>query len=260
MLGTMAQRFGFSLPAVFIASWRRSRSVPKATKQNGRPLGDHSSIWDSWPIALSGHPGAPGVAWETRCPRHAAPNLPAETRSRTRVSREPAGHRQRNPQRWSGSAPRHPSCLWFQILGVEAHSLLPHDQHNGGNLPGQGQTRHLRAQALGQQSRIELGEGTGLARGDDRRSLEKIFQIMIAVAVQSANGDLFLRSFELPVDPTVIGAALCLDAQSAVGPQQPLGAETVRGLQNAQQYGGPDRADRRNLAEPFPGRVFLGLR
>src|SRR5258708_789496 len=26
---------GFSLPAVFIASWRRSLSVPKPTKQNG---------------------------------------------------------------------------------------------------------------------------------------------------------------------------------------------------------------------------------
>ena len=57
---------------------------------------------------------------------------------------------------------------------------------------------------------------------------------MIAVAVQSANGDLSLGSFELSVDLAVIGAALCLDAQSAVGPQRPLGAETVRGLQNAQ--------------------------
>src|SRR5271169_1889893 len=34
----MAQRFGFSLPAVFIASWRRSLSVPKPAKQNGPQL------------------------------------------------------------------------------------------------------------------------------------------------------------------------------------------------------------------------------
>src|SRR6266436_4397200 len=34
----------------------------------------------------------------------------------------------------------------------------------------------------------------------------------------------------------------------------------MRGLQNAQQYGGPDRTDRGNLAEPFPGLVFLALR
>ena len=49
--------------------------------------GDHSSIWDSWPIAFSGHPRGPRVVCETECPRHAAPNLSAETRSRTRVSR-----------------------------------------------------------------------------------------------------------------------------------------------------------------------------
>src|ERR1700686_5632033 len=48
--------FGFSLPAVFIASWRRSLSVPKPTKQNVVKFGDHSSIWDSWPIAFSGYP------------------------------------------------------------------------------------------------------------------------------------------------------------------------------------------------------------
>ncbi len=47
---------------------------------------------------------------------------------------------------------------------------------------------------------------------------------------------LFLRPLQLPVDTTVIGAAVGLDAKSAVSPQLPLGAETVRGLQDAQQY------------------------
>src|ERR1700730_3386681 len=82
---------------------------------------------------------------------------------------------------------------------------------------------------------------------------------MIAVSVQSANGALFLRSLQPPVDTTVIGAALCLDAKSAETPQLPLGAETVRGLQDAQQYGCPGRTDHRNLAESLPGGVFLGL-
>ena len=75
---------------------------------------------------------------------------------------------------------------------------------------------------------------------------------MITVLVKSANGDLFLRSLQLPVDTTVIGAAVCLDAKSAVSPQLPLGSGTVRGLQNTQQYGRPERTDRRNLAEVFP--------
>src|SRR6202035_224395 len=212
--------FGFSLPAVFIASWRRSLSVPKPTKQNAVKFGDHSSIWDSWPIAFSGYPRGPRVGCETRCPRHTAPNLPAETRSRTRVSREPDGHRQRNPQRWSGLDQKHSSCLWFQMLGVEARSSLPHDQHDGGNLPGQGQTRHLRPDALGQQSCVELLKRTGFARCQNRRALKQILQIVIAVTVQSSIGARFLHSFQLSVDSTVIGAALCLDAKSAERPQR----------------------------------------
>src|SRR6202166_2895253 len=233
---------GFSLSAVFIASSRRSLSVPKPTKLNVVKFGDHSSIWDSWPIAFSGYPRRPRVGCETKCPMHTVPNYTAETRSRTRVSREPDGHRQRNLQRWSGLDQRHSSCLWFQILGVEAPSSLPHDQHDGGNLPRQGQTRHLRPDALGQQSCVELLKGTGFARGHDRRTLKQILQIVIAVAIQSANRDLFLHSLQLSVDPTVIGAALCLDAKSAERPELPLAAETVRGLQNAQQHGRPDRA------------------
>ena len=71
-----------------------------------------------------------------------------------------------------GLGPKHSSCLWFQMLGVEAHSSLPHDQHDGGDLPDQGQARHLRPHPLGQQGRIELLQRTGLGRGDDRRTLE----------------------------------------------------------------------------------------
>ena len=146
------------------------------------------------------------------------------------------------------------------MLDVEVHSSLPHNQSDGGNLPGQGQTRHLRPDALGQQSCVELLKRTGFARSHDRRALKQILQIVIAVSVQSTNGDLFLRSLQLSVDTTVIGAAVGLDAKTAVGPKLPLAAETLWGLQNAKQYGGPDRTDRRNLAQPFPGLVFLALR
>ena len=95
-LGFLYQRFS-SLLGDEACQFRnqQSRTVVK--------FGDHSSIWDSWPIAFLGYPREPRVGWETGCPKHAAPNLPAETRSRTRVSREPQRHRQRNLQRWSGS-------------------------------------------------------------------------------------------------------------------------------------------------------------
>src|SRR5712692_6830540 len=77
----------------------------------------------------------------------------------------------KNP-RMGGLGRKHSSCLWFQKLGVEAHSSLPYDQHDGGNFPSQGQARHLRPHPLGQQGRVELLERTGLGRGDDRLTLE----------------------------------------------------------------------------------------
>src|SRR5215472_9350555 len=58
-----------------------------------RSSGDHGSIWDSWPIAFSGYPRGPRVFHETRCPRHTASRALPETRSRTKVSREPDGTR-----------------------------------------------------------------------------------------------------------------------------------------------------------------------
>jgi hypothetical protein len=70
------------------------------------------------------------------------------------------------------------------MLGVEARSSLPHDQHNGGDLPGQGQPRHLRPQALGQQSGVELLERTGLARSHDRCALKQILQIVRAPSIE----------------------------------------------------------------------------
>jgi hypothetical protein len=70
----------------------------ETSKAERRSSGDHGSIWDSWPIAFSGYPRGPRVLCETACPRHTAPNFSAETRSRTRVSREPDGHRQRKPR------------------------------------------------------------------------------------------------------------------------------------------------------------------
>jgi hypothetical protein len=45
-------------------------------------------------MAISGGARGTRVACETVCPKHAAPNLPAETRPRTRVFQEPANHRQ----------------------------------------------------------------------------------------------------------------------------------------------------------------------
>src|SRR5713226_9111882 len=230
-----------------------SSETSKAERWSGA---NHGSIGDSWPIAFSGCPRGPRVVCETGCPRHILSNFSAETRSRTRVSQEPDGHRQRRSPGWNGLGLKHSSCLWFQKLGVEAHSSLPYDQHDGGNFPSQGQACHLRPHPLGQQGRVELLERTGLGRGDDRRALKQILQIVIAIFVQPANQYGLLGSLQLPFDIAVIGTAVGLNAQTAQGPQLSLGAKPMRGLQDAQQHGRSDRTDRRDLAEPFPRLVF----
>src|ERR1700758_994801 len=79
-----------------------------------------------------------------------------------------------------GLGRKHSSCLWFQMLGVEADSFLPNDQRDRCNFTRQSKTRHLRSHPLGQQGRVELLERTGLGRGDDRRALKQILQIVIA--------------------------------------------------------------------------------
>jgi hypothetical protein len=82
-LGFFYQRFSSPIATKPISSETR-----KAERWSGA---NHGSIGDSWPMAFSGCPRGPRVGCETRCPRHIAPNLSAETRSRTRVSREPDG-------------------------------------------------------------------------------------------------------------------------------------------------------------------------
>ena len=61
----------------------------ETSKAERRSDGDHGSIWDSRPIALSGYPRGPRVLSETACPKHTSPNFSAETRSRTRCLENP---------------------------------------------------------------------------------------------------------------------------------------------------------------------------
>ena len=83
--------------------------------------------------------------------------------------------------------------------------------------------------------------------------------MVIAILVQPADLDRFLLPLQLAFHHLMIRAAVALDAETAVRPQLSFGAEAVRGLHNAQQHGRPDRADRRNLMEPFPDLVLLAL-
>src|SRR5207247_3487495 len=85
-------------------------------------------------------------------------------------------------------------CLWLQLLGVEAFSFLPNAQGNGGDLARQRQARHGGLQAFGQQAFIELTERSVEEDGRRRRTLKKVLQIVIVVAVEYADDHGFVGS------------------------------------------------------------------
>src|SRR5258705_12759096 len=97
------------------------------------------------------------------------------------------------------------------MLGVEAHSSLPYDQYDRGNLPGQSQARHLWPHTLGNQSRVELLKGARLAGSHGGRTLKQVLQIVIAVTVEAPHQNVLGGAFQLPIDTPVIGAAVHLD-------------------------------------------------
>ena len=96
-----------------------SSETSKAERWSGA---NHGSIGDSWPIAFSGYPRGPRVVCETECPRHIVPNLSAETRSRTRVSPEPDGHRQKKSR---DGRTRSETLKLFVVSDVGRRSTLP---------------------------------------------------------------------------------------------------------------------------------------
>ena len=108
--------------------------------------------------------------------------LPVATSSRNRASprvrRSPPGN---GSQRWIDSQPS--SCLWFQIIGVETCLLLPHDQGDRGNLPGQGQVGHRGLPSLGQQILVEIVQRSRRGAGSHGGTLENIFEVVVVVPI-----------------------------------------------------------------------------
>jgi hypothetical protein len=127
--GAMDSGAGFCGPAVWIFStsgFHRlfatkpfSSETSKAERWSGA---NHGSIGDSWPIAFSGYPRGPRVVCETDGPRDTAPNFSAETRSRTRVSPERDGHRQKKSR---DGRTRSETLKLFVVSDVGRRSTLP---------------------------------------------------------------------------------------------------------------------------------------
>src|SRR2546421_2539386 len=82
---------------------------------------------------------------------------------------------------------------------------------------------------------------------------------MVVIFVQTTNVCLFLRTLQLAFHVTVFRAVMRLYRQAAVGPQLPLGAETVRCLNQCNEQSRPNRTNARNLAQEFPRFMFPAL-
>src|ERR1700723_567138 len=139
-------------------------------------------------------------------------------------------------------------CLRLQLFGVETFLLFPKCQSNGRDLACQGQTRHLRLHALGQQSRVEIVERSPATAGPGGRALEDLFHLMVVISIQPTELLRFLGELQLSTHKTVLRTVVGLNAQPTVGPELPLAAEPVRGLHQPDQARRSNRTNLRNLA------------
>ena len=89
-----------------------------------------------------------------------------------------------DPQGWDGRWSETLSCLWLQIFGVKRDSFLPNGQGDHGNLPRQGEARHLWPHPFRYQSLVKLQERTLPGGGMDRRTFEQILEIVIVIGVK----------------------------------------------------------------------------
>jgi len=72
---------------------------------------------------------------------------------------------------------------------------------------------------------------------------------MIVILIKPTQLLWFLGTLQLSGHVTVLSAVVRLNRETAVGPQLPLGAETMRGLDQRDEQRGSDRPDGRNLAQ-----------
>jgi hypothetical protein len=132
---------------------------------------------------------------------------------------------------------------------VETRSFLPNQQSDGRDLARQSETRQVRFHSSGNASFVEVLKRSSGCSCSRRCTLEDIFQIVIMVDVEPADGQDLLGAFPLAADKAIIPTSVCPQRQSTVGPQLPLGAEAIGPLYQSDQQSGADWANRRNLPQ-----------
>ena len=82
---------------------------------------------------------------------------------------------------------------------------------------------------------VETLKRSAVAGRPGGRAFEDIFQIVVVVAIQSANRQSLLGAFQLPTLEAVFAASVGPQGQADVRPQLPLGAKAMRRLQQGHQ-------------------------
>src|SRR6516162_7778240 len=135
------------------------------------------------------------------------------------------------------------------MFGVETYLLLPDNQSDGGDLARQGEACQIRLHSSSNASFVEILQRPSGGRGSRGRSLEDIFQIVIMVEVQPTDGQGLFGAFQLATDEAIFPAGVGSECQATVGPELPLGTETVRGLHDRNDQSSAHRTNRGNLPQ-----------
>src|SRR4029077_10154568 len=96
------------------------------------------------------------------------------------------------------------SCLRLQLFDVETFLLFPKCQGDGRDLARQCQTRHLRLHPFGQQTRVEMVEGSPATAGPGGGPLASLFHLMVVISIQPTNLLGFFGALHLSTHKTVL--------------------------------------------------------
>jgi hypothetical protein len=102
---------------------------------------------------------------------------------------------------------------------------------------------------FGDASFVEILQGSSGGSRSHGSAFEDVFQIVIVVEVQPADGHDFLGTFELATHETIFSTDVSPQCQATLGPQLTLGTKTVGRLHQCDQQSGADGADRGNLPQ-----------
>src|ERR1700675_4820265 len=112
--------------------------------------------------------------------------------------------------------------------GAQTYPLLPNVQGDRRDLARQREARHRWLHASGNASLVEILERSAAGSRSCSSAFEDVFQIVIVVLVQSANGQDLLGALQLATHEAVFSTGVSLQRQAAVGPQLPLGTQALR--------------------------------